>query len=271
MLEHEDTSRFWASVRAGTALPAPNINTNDVFKLRFPFVAYTGVWWDEAMHTAGACEGVVKQFLLQSGLHPSTTHYDFFSRLLQPYLDSRGLRGQVYGGPNAAGAHGNAWMTPVLDSRLNVFEFSSNPSISMQGKLQGTEINLCMRLVHYVVMQGLGVTRDWNASAHENASFVSSVHLRNMSHVSLGCLSLLLHTCVDKALVPVNRCALLSCVVSCFVLLVSDAVRASAVASSTCPCRRPCSTPRAPPRSNTTPGSTSTRTRRPSTAAATTC
>lgn len=271
MLEHEDTSRFWASVRAGTALPAPNINTNDVFKLRFPFVAYTGVWWDEAMHTAGACEGVVKQFLLQSGLHPSTTHYDFFSRLLQPYLDSRGLRGQVYGGPNAAGAHGNAWMTPVLDSRLNVFEFSSNPSISMQGKLQGTEINLCMRLVHYVVMQGLGVTRDWNASAHENASFVSSVHLRNMSHVSLGCLSLLLHTCVDKALVPVNRCALLSCVFSCFVLLVSDAVRASAVASSTCPCRRPCSTPRAPPRSNTTPGSTSTRTRRPSTAAATTC
>jgi hypothetical protein len=210
MLEHEDTSRFWASVRAGTALPAPNINTNDVFKLRFPFVAYTGVWWDEAMHTAGACEGVVKQFLLQSGLHPSTTHHDLFSRLLQPYLDSRGVCRQVYGGPNGAGAHANAWMTPVLDSRLNVFEFSSNPSISLQGKLQGTEINLCMRLVHYVVMQGLGVTRDWNASAHENASFVSSVHLRNMSHVSLGCLSLLLHTCVDKALVPVNRCGLLA-------------------------------------------------------------
>jgi hypothetical protein len=51
------------------------------------------------------------------------------------------------------------------------------------------------------------VTRDWNSGAHENASFVSCVHLRNMSHVSLGCLSLLLHTCVDKALVPVNRCA----------------------------------------------------------------
>jgi hypothetical protein len=76
----------------------------------------------------------------------------------------------------------------------------------MQGKLQGTEVNLCMQLVHYVVMQGLGVTRDWNASAHENAHFVSSVHLRNMSHISLGCLSLLLHTCVDKALVPVNSC-----------------------------------------------------------------
>jgi hypothetical protein len=33
MLEHEHTSKFWASVRAGTALPAANINTNDVFKL----------------------------------------------------------------------------------------------------------------------------------------------------------------------------------------------------------------------------------------------
>jgi hypothetical protein len=37
-------------------------------------------------------------------------------------------------------------------------------------------------------------------------TFVSCVHLRNMSHVSLCCLSLLLHTCVDKELVPVNRC-----------------------------------------------------------------
>ena len=75
--------------------------------------------------------------------------------------------------------------------------------------MQGTEVNLCMRLVHYVILQGLGVTRDWNSGAHENASFVSCVHLRNMSHVSLGCLSLLLHTCIDKALVPVNRCAAL--------------------------------------------------------------
>jgi hypothetical protein len=105
MLEHEDTSKFWASVRAGTAIQAPIINTNDVFKLRFPFVGYTCVWWDEAMHTAGVCEGIVKQFLLQSCLHPSTTHYDFFSHLLQPYLNSRGLRTQVYGGPNRSETH----------------------------------------------------------------------------------------------------------------------------------------------------------------------
>jgi hypothetical protein len=78
MLEHEDTSRFWASVRTGTELPTPNINTNDVFNLCFPFVTYTCVWWDEAMHTAGSCEGIVKEFLLQSRLHPSTTHYYFF-------------------------------------------------------------------------------------------------------------------------------------------------------------------------------------------------
>lgn len=203
-LEREDTTRFWANVRAGTALPAPNINTNDVFKLRFPFVAHTGVWWDEAMQTAGACEGVVKQFLLQSGLPPNTTHHDLFTRLLEPFLRCRGLAGRVYGGPAAPGAHRNAWMGPVLDARLNALEFCSNPSISPQGKLEGIEVNLCMRLVHYVVLQGLGMTRDWSPAAHENASFVSCVHLRNMSHVSLGCLSLLLHTSVDKALVPAN-------------------------------------------------------------------
>jgi hypothetical protein len=69
-------------------------------------------------------------------------------------------------------------------------------------------------------MQGFGVIRDWNASAHENASFVSSVHLSNMSHVSLGCLSLLLHTCVDKALVPVNRCEMPD-LLSCFLVSAS--------------------------------------------------
>lgn len=206
MLAHESTACFWSNVRAGTALPTPNMNTNDVFKLRFPFVAHTGVWWDEAIHTAGACEGVVKQFLLQSALSPHVTHHAFLTLLMQPYLRRRGLRARVYGGPDAAGAARSAWESPVLDARLNMFEFSACPSVSVQGKTQGIEVNLCMRLVHYVIMQGLGVTRDWNAGAHENASFVSCVHLRNMSHVSLGCLSLLLHTCIDKALVPVNRC-----------------------------------------------------------------
>jgi len=99
----------------------------------------------------------------------------------------------------------------VLDVWLNMFEFIACPSVSVQGKMQGIEVNLCMRLVHYVIMQGLGVNRDWNAGAYENASFVSCVHLRNMSHVSLGCLSLLLHTCIDKAIVPVNRCFVSPC------------------------------------------------------------
>jgi hypothetical protein len=35
-------------------------------------------------------------------------------------------------------------------------------------------------------------------------SFVSCVHLRNMSSMSLGFLSLLLHTCCDKAMIPAN-------------------------------------------------------------------
>ncbi|NBX17962.1 MAG: hypothetical protein EBR09_11410, partial [Proteobacteria bacterium] len=204
MLEHENTPRFWAGVRAGTALPTPNMNTNDVFKLRFPFVAHTGVWWDEAMGTAGSCDGVLKQFILQSALSPTITQHDFFTRLLAPYLRRRGVSARVYGGPDAAGAQRDAWATPVLDSRQNMLEFCCNPSVSVQGKTQGIEVNICMRLVHFVVLQGLGVTRDWNPAAHDNAAFASCVHLRNMSHVSLACLSLLLHTCIDKALVPVN-------------------------------------------------------------------
>jgi hypothetical protein len=166
MLEHENTSKFWSNVRAGTALPTPNMNTNNVFKLLFPFVTHTGVWWDEAISTAGACDGVVKQFLLQSALSPDVTQHAFFSRLLQPYLQRAGSDDRVYGGPDAPGAQRNAWATPVLDSRLNMFEFCCCPSVSVQGKTQGTEINLCMRLVHYVIMQGLGVTRVTGTAGH---------------------------------------------------------------------------------------------------------
>jgi hypothetical protein len=61
-----------------------------------------------------------------------------------------------------------------------------------------------MSLVHYVLVQGLGVTKDWNRKAHDNASFVSCVHMRNVSHMSLGLISLLLHTCCEKAMIPAN-------------------------------------------------------------------
>ena len=42
--------------------------------------------------------------------------------------------------------------------KLKVFEFSSNPYIDAQNQLQGVEINVCMRLVHHVLVQGLGTT-----------------------------------------------------------------------------------------------------------------
>jgi hypothetical protein len=73
-----------------------------------------------------------------------------------------------------------------------------------QGVFNGIDVSCCMRLVHYVLFQGLGVTNDWRTDKHENSSFVSCVHLRNMSHMSLGCLQLLLHTCCDKAMIPAN-------------------------------------------------------------------
>jgi hypothetical protein len=99
MLAHESTACFWSNVGAGTALPTPNMNTNDVFKLRFPFVTHTGVWWDEAIHTACACEGVVKQFLLQIALSPHVTHHAFLTILMQPYLRRRGLRTRATAAP----------------------------------------------------------------------------------------------------------------------------------------------------------------------------
>lgn len=205
---HENTYEFWNQAQLGTALPRSNTSTNDVFKMKFEFVPYTGIWWDETMHNAGYCDGLMKLFLVQSRLSPKTTHYQFFKRLLTPYLQHTRSTDDVYGGPSMTAPHQNAWSSCVLDKH-NVFQFCSNPHFDQQFVADGISINMCMRLTHFVLFQGIGMTQDWDRNKHENAAFVSCVHLRNMSSMSLGCLSLLLHTACDKALIPVNSGKLL--------------------------------------------------------------
>lgn len=86
----------------------------------------------------------------------------------------------------------------------NLRQRVSLPHINASNVLAGVEINLSIRIVHYIILQGLGLTQDWKQTDHENASFVSSVHLRNMSHMALGIMGLLLHVSVDKCHIPAN-------------------------------------------------------------------
>lgn len=202
----ENTETFWTHVHNGTAFPQCNNSTNDVYKLKFEDPQYTGIWWEETMSNAGFCDGILNNFLLQSGMDPKTvTEYQFWTKLLTPYLNYLGCSDskRVYGGPDAPGSHKNAWGAPVVDKK-NVFEFSSLPGKDEQNEFVGVKVNVCMRLVHYLIVQGLGLTKDWNVKKHDTASQVSSIHLRNLSHMSLGLLSVFLHTCCDKALIPVN-------------------------------------------------------------------
>jgi hypothetical protein len=98
------------------------------------------------------------------------------------------------------------------------------------------------------------------SGAHENASFVSCVHLRNMSHVSLGCLSLLLHTCVDKALVPVNRCVCLPAALPAPRWVLTPCLHSGLIAL---PTPSPVLDSKSPAMIDTTRACTSTRTRLP--------
>lgn len=199
----ENTVEFWKRVRKGTLLPEASTATNDMHKIKFEYVPYTGLWWDTTMLNSEHCDGLVKSFLLQSDLDTDISLHAFFSELLGPYLRHTQRAERVYGGPQAPGVHKNAWASPVLGA-LRPFQFACAPYIDAQHQPQGVNVNICMSLVHYVLVQGLGVTRDWNAAAHDNSQFVSCVHLRNTSHMTLGLLSLLLHTCCEKAMVPAN-------------------------------------------------------------------
>ena len=142
---HENTDKFWQHVSEGTALPQPNVTTNDSFKVKFEYVAYTGHWWDTTIQTAGVANGVLKAFLLQSGLSPTITHYQFFERLFSRYFTRK--RGKVYGGPNSAADHKNAWNTPVLNKDMKMFEWMCMPAVTPQQAVTGISVNLSMRLV----------------------------------------------------------------------------------------------------------------------------
>ena len=136
-----------------------------------------GPQWEETKNT-GVCDGIMKLFLLQSKLSPSTTHYGFFQRVMTLYLKHIESVDSVYGGPSMRGIHQNAWKSCVLE-KLDVFKFASKPNVDQQGVNDGIDVNLCMCLTHYVLLQGLGMTDDWDTKKHENSTFVSSVHLRN--------------------------------------------------------------------------------------------
>lgn len=205
MAAHESTIKFWTNVVTGCAFPTPHDSTNESTRLKFESPQETGIWWDGVFESAGACSGIVQAFLLQSNLPSNITHHEFFTILLQPYLNYKKLDKQthmVYGGSQSTGCDKHAWKTKVLDSTMNMFTWSSLPHITPQSEIKGVEVNMCMNLVHYVLMQGLGLTRDWSTEKHENTSYVSSTHNRNLAHMAGGLCSLLMHTSVDISLIP---------------------------------------------------------------------
>jgi hypothetical protein len=156
-----------------------------------------------SVEDGGGKELTIRTFILQSELKEGITLYEFLTALLAPYTRYKGLSSEVYGGPNAVGANKNAWKEPVLCA-LRPFEFVCSPYLDEQQFPSGVNVNICMSIVHYILIQGLGITKDWNVAAHDNASFVSCTHLRNTSHMSLGLISLLIHTCCEKAMIPAN-------------------------------------------------------------------
>ena len=195
----EDTEDFWKKVRKGTLLPEQSTATNDMHKIQFEFVPHTGLWWDTAIKSAGACSGLVQSFILQSGMDVDITHEQFFYKLFNPFLNNLPPQNANLQGFRVR--HAPAWKLKVRDIG-SVFRLTFK---AHRAQAHGVvSANIAMSLVHYVILQGIGMTADWSKTAHENANFVSCVHLRNVSHMSLGILSLLLHTAFEKAMIPAN-------------------------------------------------------------------
>jgi hypothetical protein len=56
----ENTVEFWKKVRKGTLLPEASTATNDVHKIKFEYVPYTGLWWDTTMLNTELVDGILR-------------------------------------------------------------------------------------------------------------------------------------------------------------------------------------------------------------------
>lgn len=203
--EFEVPHRFWKAAHAGTRLPqSDGKNTDTKHELMFDPAHQTGYWYLETIRNLGSCKGLTRAFLAMCGLDDKTTYTQLMTTLLRPYLEKTGISCEVH--------RNSHWSKPILSDDTECFAWCNASSINEQMQIPvGYETTLCMNVVFFLLAQAMYLqewaptSEDAAAAQHNVASkFRASVHLRTMAQANLEIMCVLLHTQVEKAVVPAN-------------------------------------------------------------------
>ena len=168
--------------------------TSDKYNVDFEPPFETGHYHNETIRNLGCAQGVTRHMLMMFGLPEDTTRHELITAILQPYMKERGIQTRKV--PKE-----RAWAVKILGDTSPCFRFGSMPyQKTALDHSTGVETVLGMDVVWFVIAQGL-YANEWAVDA--TGSYTTVVHQRNMAGQAEALLSMMLHTQIDKASVPV--------------------------------------------------------------------
>jgi hypothetical protein len=163
MQEWYNLPSFWEAAQSGTRLPKPpetKRGHNDKYMPDFAAVYETGHWFEQSFENIGNFTNPMSMFLTVSGMPTHTFHRDFFRIIMKPFVDE--VR------PGAEVHDNEDWKRSIISHTERVFAWSVCPSAKDSRSPCGVEVNLCMKIAFYLLMQGM-VCEYWKRSDSKDA------------------------------------------------------------------------------------------------------
>ena len=190
---HEYSNTFWQAAHNGTRLPQVDRKSNDTSDLVHPAAWLSPLFYQDAIATAGTGSGPIKQFLTLCEMQSNCSRLDLLKKLLGPYLARHPIKRRFQTNKH--------WTMPILGkTAVPCFAWGALP-FEENGSIEGVHVSLNIDIVWLLVSQGL-FANEWQGGT--NTERCAVVHLRNLASANLVLLSLMIHTCVEKAAIPSN-------------------------------------------------------------------
>jgi len=192
---HHQPASWWNGAAVpGTRLPGKSrVVTSDKYNIQYEPCYETGHYFRQTMQNLGCAEGIMRHVVMLFGLHEDATREELLLAVLGPYMARKGIT-------SAREFTDKTWKRKIIGGGIPCFEFGCMPHMkSKLDRAMGIETVLGMDVLWFIVAQGL-YAREWSSGMDGNYRTV--VHQRNMGGQSEALLSLLLHTQIDKAIVP---------------------------------------------------------------------
>jgi len=192
---HHHPAAWWNTAAVpGTRLPGKmRLVTSDKYNIQFEPCFETGHYFRETIKNMASAQGVVRHLLMMFGLAEDATREEFLDAVLKPYMQRKGI------GPRKV-LNNPMWRKKIVDGDVPCFKFGSMPYMKTAlDRATGVETVLGMDVLWLVVAQGL-YCREWHSGMRNDYKTV--VHQRNMGGQAAALMSLMLHTQIDKSIVP---------------------------------------------------------------------